>query len=252
MYNSNRPERCGAFAASMHYILITARSAVYHFSAPEYAELMTARMRELAAYAETALARDDEMEAADVAALEEYCHTEPPADVAHECGTPAEGALDMSGYPASMTVMQRDLADPESWIYRCAEGHPSDSAPVLHGIVFGWQSMDYASEHDALTAAAEHARAMHDGGLPNDLAERLALAEAAAVAANDSIIGRRVNRTDDDSDVPAVGTITGITADPEFVMVTWLPVDANLPAIKRREAMDELTAARGPKYAHEG
>lgn len=170
------------------------------------------------------------------------------ADQPHECGTPAAGELDTSDYPVPMTVSQRDPDDPESWIYRCASGHPSDYADLTTGdmgAVYGWQSADYASEDDALTGAAEHARAMHDGGLPNELAERVAAAKARAAAAHGDLIGRNVRRADDDAPVPSIGTITGIAADCEFVMVTWLPTDADLPAAVRKEAMDELAPTDG-------
>lgn len=112
-------------------------------------------------------------------------HPEP----AHECGTPAAGSLDTSDYPARMVVLQRDLNDPESWIFRCGEGHGLTSGMVLAG---GWQSFDYASEDDALIGAADHARAMHDMGLPAALAERAAAAERAGVqAAEDAELSRR-------------------------------------------------------------
>jgi hypothetical protein len=75
-----------------------------------------------------------------------------------------------------MAVLQRDLNDPESWIFRCGEGHGLTSGMLLAA---GWQSPDYASEDDALIAAGEHARAMHDMGLPAELAERVAAAERA-------------------------------------------------------------------------
>lgn len=104
---------------------------------------------------------------------------EPAADVAHECGTPASQAMDTSDYPVPMTVSQRDPADPESWVFRCGGDHAQQASPVIGGPC-GWQSPDYASEDDALIAAADHARAMHDGGLPNELAERAAAAETAA------------------------------------------------------------------------
>jgi hypothetical protein len=97
---------------------------------------------------------------------------------AHECGTPPAGAPDLNTYPARMTIAQRDPADPESWVYRCAERHASD-AP-------GWQSPDYADMGGALSGAAEHARAMHDMGLPADMAAALARAERDAIEMADA------------------------------------------------------------------
>jgi len=128
---------------------------------------------EIAAYAAAALANDAELSAADQAAFERHLAH---ADQAHECGTPAPGTLDTSDYPARLAVSQRDPADPESWIFRCGEGHALTSGLALAG---GWQSPDYASEDDALTGAADHARAMHDMGLPAALAERVTAAEQA-------------------------------------------------------------------------
>lgn len=166
----------------------------------------------------------------------------PAADVAHDCATPAAGELDTTDYPVPMAVIQRDPADAESWVYRCGAEHASsfDLPPSR-----GWQSCDYASEDDALSAAAEHARAMHDGGLPNELAERVAAAERRAAERAGSLIGRNVRRTDDDGAVPMVGTIHAITADPEVVMVAWPRADSAEPAVTIPEPMDELTAAGG-------
>jgi len=82
-------------------------------------------------------------------------------------------------YPARVFVMQRDPADPESWVYRCGEDHVSSGAAVLPCSA-GWQSPDYPSEGDALISAKDHARAMHDMGLPSALAERADAAERAA------------------------------------------------------------------------
>lgn len=105
--------------------------------------------------------------AAEIAAQFPGAEPEP----AHECGTPAEGAPDLNTYPARMSVIQRDLADPESWIFSCAEQHAS-GAP-------GWQSPDYASQDDALIAAGDHARGVHDMALPADMAELAAAAQRA-------------------------------------------------------------------------
>ena len=171
-----------------------------------------------------------------------HCPGIPEPEQAHECGTPAAGTLDTADYPARMFVFQRDPDDPESWMFRCSEGHQfTDLARAG-----GWQSPDYASEDDALVAAADHARAMHDMGLPAALAERVTTAERRNAERHDSLIGRNVRRADDDSAVPTVGTITAITADPEFVVVTWLgPPPRFVPSAPSREAMDELTAAGG-------
>lgn len=268
-FRSNRPERIGGLRADVSHILIAAQSAADHFSAPEFHDLLVPAMAGIIQHATAALARDDELISREETAFETYmatkygpdvaphdegtsyctsipgdCPIHPePADVAHECGTPASGEMDTSDYPVPMTVSQRDPADPESWVFRCNGGHPSERTGWV-AMSYGWQSPDYASEDDALTAAADHARAMHDGGLPNELAERVAAAERRAAERADSLIGRNVRRNNDDSDVPMVGTIHAITADPEFVMVAWWD-GPGTPIVTIREAMDELTAAGG-------
>jgi len=178
----------------------------------------------------------------------------PAPDAAHECGTPAAGALDTGDYSVNLFVTQRDPADPESWVFRCAEGHPSAFPGMTDS--HGWQSADYASEQDALIAAKDHARAMHDGGLPAALAERADAAEraaaeelapsgpvsmAAAPRPAGGLIGTRVIRCDDDAPLPVYGVITAGTDSPEYVMVAWLPHNADAPGVALREALDELT-----------
>jgi hypothetical protein len=214
-HQDNRPERIGAMRAAMQSIEAAATSAAAHFAGAEYHSLLLAAMREIGQAAWGAVTADDDRQSADRAAFEKHlaereqaqrrrcpdCDSTnfagnvclncggawaemTPAERAalaaeqvHECGTPAPGAVDTSDYPARMVVLQRDPADPESWIFRCGERHASNGAAGI-----GWQSPDYASEDDALIAAGDHARAMHDMGLPNALAERVAAAEQAAAA----------------------------------------------------------------------
>ncbi len=159
-------------AAALSNIAIAARAALDHCASPMHHGLLLTMMAEIEAAAKTAAAQNEEMAAADQAAFEQHLAG---TDQAHECGTPAPGTLDTSDYPARLIVLQRDPADPESWIFRCGERHASNGAAGI-----GWQSPDYASEDDALIAAGDHARAMHDMGLPNALAERVAAAEQAA------------------------------------------------------------------------
>jgi hypothetical protein len=109
--------------------------------------------------------------AAEIAAQFPGAEPEP----AHECGTPAEGIPDLNTYPARTFVLQRDPADPESWVFRCGEGHGLNEMTSI-----GWQSPDYATEGGALIAAADHARGVHDMALPAELAARAAAAEQAA------------------------------------------------------------------------
>lgn len=97
---------------------------------------------------------------------------------AHECGSAQDGPDGTNTYPVQITVSQRDLTDPESWVYRCAEQHAS-SVPGMTPSR-GWQSADYPTEDDALISAKDHARAMHDMALPNGLREAADAAERAA------------------------------------------------------------------------
>jgi hypothetical protein len=182
-YQNNRPQRCGVMRAALQSIEAAATSAAKHYASPEHQTLLLAAMREIGQSAWAAVTADDDAQSADAAAFEahlaEYDQApEPAADVAHECGTPAPGTVDTSEYPARMAVIQRDLNDPESWVFRCGEGHGLTDGIVAKA---GWQSPDYASEDDAVIGAGDHARAMHDMGLPSALAERVAAAERAAV-----------------------------------------------------------------------
>lgn len=86
-------------------------------------------------------------------------------------------AADAATYPVRMIVHQRDAADPESWVYLCNEPHAADCITATPGMPTPWLSLDYASEGGALIGAADHARAVHNMALPNDLAERAAAAE---------------------------------------------------------------------------
>jgi hypothetical protein len=186
-YQSNRPERCGSFAAAVRSIEIGAQSALECYG--DVPSLLRSALAEIAAQARQTLANDEAAQAADQEAFEQHLAAQYDRaaelerraaagddqaedalyEAAHECGTPPAGAPDLNTYPARMTVAQRDPADPESWVYRCAEQHPS-GAP-------GWQSPDYADMGGALSGAADHARAMHDMALPADMAAALARAE---------------------------------------------------------------------------
>jgi hypothetical protein len=182
-YTSNRPERCGTLRGGLIGAKISADAAADHLTDPG---MLIRALREIANAAAAAISRDADMAAADQLAFSQHLaglETAEPAEIVHECGTPAEPGRDTSAYPVPMTVSQRDPADPESWVFRCTEGHPSDYAAITTGeigMIYGWQSADYASEDDALISAADHARAMHDGGLPSDLAERAAAASERA------------------------------------------------------------------------
>jgi hypothetical protein len=169
-YQNNRPERCGRMIATLRSIEIGAMASLDHYG--DNATLLRCALAELAEQASNAVTADEAAQAADAAEFEKHMAER---EQAHECGTPPAGALDTSDYPARMFVFQRDPADSESWMFRCSEGHAlTDLARAG-----GWQSPDYATEGDALIAAGDHARAMHDMGLPAELAERVAAAERA-------------------------------------------------------------------------